>query len=604
MTICDDPVGQARVLVDPHIAGGDHPGAVHDHPIHDAGAAPPSPPGHTDKAHRPPPGDHRLSPAEGNPRDGRRGYANGYRTSVEEGDQGRRVHGRGDDRSRGPRPRASQIHPAPVMVRNPAPGGVVDPCPAEVGVPGPLAGTVGSPIDRNPPRHPHRSVRLHRPPRASLIEVPHTGYARRQVSRARRPQQIIGALVVPAVPIIHRRGAVCRNARGIGLVDHYLFTRAHLRGLPARGHDHSPATSPGHEHRPDPPDLDAIVAGTLDRQRRRRRVDLDDVTGIQIAEIEANAPRGDVELHEISFEVRQSDLRLPTCPQEDAPPDLQFEARARSGIQPVAGGHGNVQARRNPVLGPGPPEGDLPFGEPHPGRSSAVDGRSIRHPRWRPSRRRYQQRRGAHRAAYTGDALPHASGLTRRRFHPGNTVFSEHDSSPLVAGGRLTPTGPMNARQFAKLLGAIRAIQVPGGMTDSTPSHDGRHDAPAGSIPHSCGRLEPRRNGTAGAGCCPQRGESSRVTNAALRRRQRAAGLVLSAAILLSPVTLSCCSPEARNAGGRSTSDATREKTSGPYAEPRTVPATAQPFLRDRGYRMHDPGEPSDGSGPPAPDGT
>src|SRR5882672_5025243 len=82
-------------------------------------------------------------------------------------------------RARRPRPVRADEDPAAVMVRRPAPGGVVEPRPAESRIPDPVPGRVGRPARRHAGRHPDAAVALDAPPAPVLVERLRTVDARR-----------------------------------------------------------------------------------------------------------------------------------------------------------------------------------------------------------------------------------------------------------------------------------------------------------------------------------------------------------------------------------------------------------------------------------------
>jgi hypothetical protein len=77
----------------------------------------------------------------------------------------------GDGHGRDPPPGASDVHPAPIMERSPAPRGVIDPGPTPHRGRKPVTVAIRSPIRREIRREPGRAIRSHHAPDAALIEI-------------------------------------------------------------------------------------------------------------------------------------------------------------------------------------------------------------------------------------------------------------------------------------------------------------------------------------------------------------------------------------------------------------------------------------------------
>src|SRR5205814_751220 len=93
-------------------------------------------------------------------------------------------------------------------------------------------------------------------------------------------------------------------------------------------------------------DVDAIVAGRVDREGGRRRVDLHRMTRLHAAQVERDVAGGDLELQEIGLLVDETQLRVTPRAHERARADLELEVAAVAGGRPVAGGHSRPTARR------------------------------------------------------------------------------------------------------------------------------------------------------------------------------------------------------------------------------------------------------------------
>jgi hypothetical protein len=234
--------------------------------------APTAPPGRPKEAGTAPPRDEGLAPAKRRPAN-RAPHADRY--AAEEDDERRRVHGTRHDGSGRPGPEAADEDPPAMMVRRPAPGGIVQPCPAEAGIPNPPTRTIGHPARRRGGRDPHGPVVLHGAPAAVLVERFGPIHGGRRVARARGLNEIIRPLVVPAVP----RGELGRrpqlDPRGIQPGEHHpLIGRNRYGAATGCGHGDG-AAAVGAERGRILIDVHAIVSGPLDAERCLGGVQLD-----------------------------------------------------------------------------------------------------------------------------------------------------------------------------------------------------------------------------------------------------------------------------------------------------------------------------------------
>ncbi len=139
------------------------------------------------------------------------------RAGADPGDERRRVHRPRDVAPGRPAPRVVAMDPAPIVERREAPRRVVDPCPAPRAHPGPVAGAVRCPADRDGARNPERAVLGRLFPAAVTVEVLGAGHLGRDV--AVRREAILGAvaLVVPGSEFVarQRQHRVLRHAGGV-----------------------------------------------------------------------------------------------------------------------------------------------------------------------------------------------------------------------------------------------------------------------------------------------------------------------------------------------------------------------------------------------------
>src|SRR5262249_60410078 len=106
-------------------------------------------------------------------------------------------------------------------------------------------------------------------------------------------------------------------------------------------------------------DVDTVVAGMVDRERRLRRVDLDDLMLVEAADIDRHVSAGDLELQKVGFLVGQAQLRVAPGPHERAGSYLQLDIALMGRVELVTRSQRDVDPCRGPVLRTGPPERDF-----------------------------------------------------------------------------------------------------------------------------------------------------------------------------------------------------------------------------------------------------
>ncbi len=356
----DHRVLHAHVAVDRDVLHVHHGGAADDHVVHHPRAAPAAPPRSSHEAPAAPPRQARLAPAEGHPAHKRRPDAHPHAGRAEEGHQRRRVDRPHDHRARRPRPDAVHVHPAPVVIRRPAPGRGVDPGPAEARIPDPAAGGVGGPVRGHAVRHPDRAVLGHHAPRAVLIEIVHARDVRRDVARAHGVDERVGARVVPAVPHVQLGGHEALHLRRLTAGHHRLLAGGDRDRL-AAGRDHGRhSAAPGDERGPIGRHVDAVVAGVGNGERGGRRVDLHGAARLERAQIQGDVSRRDLQLEEVGLVILDAELAVAPRADEAARLDLDLEVAAIAGVELIAGSERRVHLGGRPVLAAGPPERHVP----------------------------------------------------------------------------------------------------------------------------------------------------------------------------------------------------------------------------------------------------
>ena len=115
-------------------------------------------------------------------------------------------------------------------------------------------------------------------------------------------------------------------------------------------------------------DVQVIVAGALDRERRVRRVQLDGGPWGELTDVERGVPGGHPKLDEVGLLVVEPDLRAIGGAHEDGRSDLDLHARALPRVEGVTRRQGSVELGRSPVLRARAPEGHFARQVAHPGR--------------------------------------------------------------------------------------------------------------------------------------------------------------------------------------------------------------------------------------------
>ena len=130
-------------------------------------------------------------------------------------------------------------------------------------------------IGRHSRRHPHRPVAFHGAPAAVLVERFRSVHAGRHVARARRPEEVVGALVVPGVPRGERRRRPDRHLRRVRPREHHLLVGADRRGGATGRRHRRAAAAMGREGGGVLSHARAVVARSVDGEGHVQGIDFD-----------------------------------------------------------------------------------------------------------------------------------------------------------------------------------------------------------------------------------------------------------------------------------------------------------------------------------------
>jgi hypothetical protein len=106
-------------------------------------------------------------------------------------------------------------------------------------------------------------------------------------------------------------------------------------------------------------DVGAIEPRALDGEDGIGRVELDGLAGRKLAKVERGQSTRQPELEKILLLVVEANLGSLGGAHERARADLDLDVAVRSRVEDVTGRQRCVDLRRSPVVGTGPPEGDL-----------------------------------------------------------------------------------------------------------------------------------------------------------------------------------------------------------------------------------------------------
>src|SRR5579863_2488361 len=138
-------------------------------------------------------------------------------------------------RSRPPGPGIAVIHPAPVVIRRPAPGLVANPGPPVIGLIGPVAVTIGSPV-RGLVRNPHIAVVRYVFPAPVRVEILGAGVVAIGVLPRAGVADHVVAVAVPCIPLVAIRSGGNLVLRGTAVAAHRRhFSGVHFRAALRRG---------------------------------------------------------------------------------------------------------------------------------------------------------------------------------------------------------------------------------------------------------------------------------------------------------------------------------------------------------------------------------
>jgi hypothetical protein len=184
-----------------------------------------------------------------------------------------------------------------------------------------------------------------------VVEVIGAVDSRGDVAVAHRVEQVVGAVVVPAVPGVQVRRNVGCHLRIVGPREHNLFTRADIQRFSARRRDGRHSTPAGDEGGRVLIYVRAVVPRTIDGEGGLRSVDLNGLPGAELAEVEGDLSRRDPDLLEFGLVVVESDLGFGPAAYEGPRTDLDFEVGSGSPVEAIARGEWSVDPGWCPVLG-------------------------------------------------------------------------------------------------------------------------------------------------------------------------------------------------------------------------------------------------------------
>src|SRR5207249_10094230 len=116
-----------------------------------------------------------------------------------------------------------------------------------------------------------------------------------EIARALRVQELIAALVVPAVPCVQLGSRVALDLRALRALHDRLLVRPHVERFAASRDDARAAAAAAAEGGGLVVDPDPVVACLLDGDSEVRCVELDRMPGLEAPEIQRHVTRGDLE---------------------------------------------------------------------------------------------------------------------------------------------------------------------------------------------------------------------------------------------------------------------------------------------------------------------
>ncbi len=253
-------------------------------------------------------------------------------------------------RARAPAPAVADVDPAAVVRRREAPRCVVDPAPAPRVDPRPASVAIRRPADRDRGREPDRAVAGVRGPAAVAVEVGIADDLLGHVLTRHRARVAIGALEAPAVEVVAARQVQDFVVAQRGVVEAIGLAVVDAIAGAALAIDRAAALEDRHHRRIAlRGDVDAVVAGPVDDERERRRVDLVGLAVEQALDLQVQRALGQLDLDDVVVDVEEGQARAIVHAQHRGA-DLQLDARVAVGIEAVAADQRAVDHRLAPAV--------------------------------------------------------------------------------------------------------------------------------------------------------------------------------------------------------------------------------------------------------------
>ena len=303
----------------------------------------------------PPPGGEGIPRAEREPSDesaaSDRDRGGPAGPAADEGDESRRVVDEsGGRRDRHPAPVRGDHRPAAVVVGRPAPRLGGHPRPAPWVLPDPVAGAVRGPVGGDVRRRPDPPVVSHLLPAAVLVEVVRAHDVGVDIPVRAGAEPAVLAVSHPQIPSV-RSGE--RHDVVTGRVDPLDLHRfARVQGDLAPSGRHGRASAPCRNARESVlVHVHAVIARPLKGDGGVGRVDLEDFGFGEAPDLDRSHSGSQRELLGVIGQVERGEVGARAQADEVAAVDLELDASAAAGIDPVAESHRNVAVRGLPVVG-------------------------------------------------------------------------------------------------------------------------------------------------------------------------------------------------------------------------------------------------------------
>jgi hypothetical protein len=156
--------------------------------------------------------------------------------------------------------------------------------------------------------------------------------SRGDVARAHCVQKVIGAGVIPFVPLIELRRCVGSDLWVLNTLDDHFLAGLDGDRLPVGGSDGGPAASTGDERGALAQNIHAVIARMLYGEYRVRRVYLHRPPRLDRAQVERGVALGQLKLKKIMLMVLKPKLSVCAAAHESTGSDLYLQVPLRPGI--------------------------------------------------------------------------------------------------------------------------------------------------------------------------------------------------------------------------------------------------------------------------------